>query len=146
MLTRLAAHPLPVQTLRPPPRSAGVDRVCDHLRAHVEESISLDELASVAAVSKFYLLRTFRRTHGVTPHAYQMQLRLAHAWRFIVQGRSLSATAYDTGFADQSHLTRRFASAFGVTPARYARELVLSPSIARGTSSAVRATAPQSAA
>jgi AraC-like DNA-binding protein len=101
--------------------------VRDHLRAHITESISLDELAAVAGLSKFYLLRAFRFAYGVTPHAYQMQLRLAHAWRLIVDGRPLSHATYDAGFADQSHLTRRFASAFGLSPARYARELAMPP-------------------
>jgi AraC-like DNA-binding protein len=81
----------------------------------------------VAELSKYYLLRAFRQAHGVTPHAYQMQLRLAYAWRLIVDGRSLSHATYDAGFADQSHLTRRFASAFGLSPARYARELAIPP-------------------
>jgi AraC-like DNA-binding protein len=110
--------------------SEGVERVCNHLRSHTTESISLDDLASVAGLSKFYLLRVFRRAHGVTPHAYQMQLRLAHAWRLIVDGRSLSRATYDAGFADQSHLTRRFAAAFGLPPARYARQLAVMPGAA----------------
>lgn len=103
----------------------GVERVRTHLRARIAERISLDELASVAGLSKFYLLRAFRRAHGVTPHAYQMQLRLALAWRLIVDGQSLSSATYDAGFADQSHLTRCFSSAFGLTPARYVRELAI---------------------
>lgn len=105
----------------------GVRRVCDYLHEHIADAVSLDELARVAHLSKFYLLRAFRRAYGVTPHAYQMQLRLAHAWRLIVDGQPLSRTTYDAGFADQSHLTRRFADAFGLTPARYARQLALPP-------------------
>jgi AraC-like DNA-binding protein len=94
-------------------------------------------------LSKFYLLRAFRRAHGITPHAYQMQLRLAHAWRFIVEGRPLSRATYDAGFADQSHLTRRFSAMFGLTPARYARQLAVPPATAP---SAARPAAPSSAA
>jgi AraC-like DNA-binding protein len=56
-----------------------------------------------------------------------MQLRLARAWRLITEGCPLSRTTYDAGFADQSHLTRRFAAAFGLTPARYARQLAVAP-------------------
>jgi AraC-like DNA-binding protein len=56
-----------------------------------------------------------------------MQLRLARAWHLIVEGRPLSRTTYDAGFADQSHLTRRFAALFGVTPARFAKELAVPP-------------------
>jgi AraC-like DNA-binding protein len=150
-LARLLAC-LPAQPTRAPsPRASrqavGVGRVCDYVRAHTAESLSLDELATVAGLSKFYLLRAFRRAHGVTPHAYQMQLRLAHAWRFIVEGYPLSHASYEAGFADQSHLTRRFAAAFGLTPARYARQLAVPPGAAPSNASgAGRSAAPPSAA
>jgi AraC-like DNA-binding protein len=127
VLSGLSARPSYVPRRRAGRQAAGVARVREHLRAHVAESISLDELAAVAELSKYYLLRAFRSAHGVTPHAYQMQLRLAYAWRMIVDGRPLSRATYDAGFADQSHLTRRFASTFGISPARYARELALAP-------------------
>jgi AraC-like DNA-binding protein len=127
LLTTLAAQPERVRRVKRDREPVGVARVCDHLRAHVDASVSLDELARVAGLSKFYLLRAFRRAHGLTPHAYQMQMRLAHAWRFIVDGRPLTRATYDAGFADQSHLTRRFAAAFGDTPARYARQLAVPP-------------------
>jgi AraC-like DNA-binding protein len=125
VLAGLSTRPSHAPRRRAGRQAAGVARVRDHLRAHVAERVSLDELATVAGLSKFYLLRAFRFAHGVTPHAYQMQLRLAYAWRMIVDGRSLSHATYDAGFADQSHLTRRFASAFGLSPARYARELAV---------------------
>jgi AraC-like DNA-binding protein len=147
LLGALSTLPAPAAVRRDGRQTAAVGRVRDHLRAHVAENLSLDELASVAGLSKFYLLRAFRRVHGVTPHAYQMQLRLAHAWRFIVDGQPLSRATYDAGFADQSHLTRRFAAVFGLTPARYARQLAVSPAVAaRGAMPAARPAAPPSAA
>jgi AraC-like DNA-binding protein len=139
-LSRLGATSAPAVT-RAETHVAGIARVRDHLRAHVSEPVSLDELAHVAGLSKFYLLRAFRRAFGVTPHAYQMQLRLAHAWRCIVEGRPLSRTTYDVGFADQSHLTRRFAAAFGTTPGRYLRQLAIPPGAAANGASATELTA-----
>jgi AraC-like DNA-binding protein len=120
--------PPPDHSPRPPLARCGVGvaRVRDHLRAHVSESVSLEELATIAGLSKHYLLRAFRRAYGVTPHAFQMRLRLGLAWRMIVDGCSLTRATYDAGFADQSHLTRRFAAAFGLPPARYARLLAVS--------------------
>jgi AraC-like DNA-binding protein len=137
VLTQLAPQPVAAANARSGRQVDGVRRVCAHLRAHVADNVSLDDLARVAGLSKFYLLRAFRRAHGVTPHAYQMQLRLAHAWRLIVDGRPLSRTTYDAGFADQSHLTRRFAEVFGLTPARYARELALLPGVESASASGI---------
>jgi AraC-like DNA-binding protein len=106
---------------RPP---SGVIRARDYLREHAVTNVTLDELASVAGLSKFYLLRAFHHAFGLTPHSYQMQLRLARARRLLAEGRPLSHVTYDAGFADQSHLTRRFAAFYGLTPARFARQLV----------------------
>src|SRR2546430_16442129 len=102
---------------------AGVVRARDYLRDRAVNPVTLDELAREAALSKFYLLRAFQRAFGLTPHSYQMQLRLARARRLIAEGRPLSHVTYDAGFADQSHLTRRFAAFYGLTPARFARQL-----------------------
>jgi AraC-like DNA-binding protein len=139
LLATAAAQPDRVAAPRSEHSPDGVRRVYEHLRAHADASVSLDVLASVACLSKFYLLRAFRRAHGVTPHAYQMQMRLAFAWRCIVDGSPLTRATYDAGFADQSHLTRRFAAAFGTTPARYARQLAVSPG-AQARAAVVRAT------
>lgn len=98
----------------------------NYLLAHATENLSLDQLAAIAGFSKFYLLRSFRHAYGLTPHAYQMRLRLARAWRLIAEGAPLSWTAYDAGFADQSHLTRRFLALFGLTPGSLARQLTRS--------------------
>jgi AraC-like DNA-binding protein len=46
--------------------------------------------------------------------------RLGHARALIAQQRPLADVALEAGFADQAHLTRAFAAAFGITPARYA--------------------------
>jgi AraC-like DNA-binding protein len=101
----------------------GVLRARDFLRANAAEHVALDDLAKVAFLSKFHLLRSFHHALGLTPHEYQMQLRLARARRLLAEGSSLSRVTYDAGFADQSHLTRRFTAFYGLTPARFARQV-----------------------
>jgi AraC-like DNA-binding protein len=112
-------------------RNGGLARVSEYLRANVTDHVTLDALAVTADLSKCYLLRAFRKAYGLTPHAYQMQLRLARAWRLVAEGKPLSWTAYECGFADQSHLTRRFAGLFGLTPGALARQLTLGAPINR---------------
>jgi len=122
VLTQASSQPRAVSDIlsRQP---AGVVRARNYLRDRAVSPVTLDELAREAALSKFYLLRAFQRAFGLTPHSYQMQLRLARARRLIAEGRPLSHVTYDAGFADQSHLTRRFAAFYGLTPARFARQL-----------------------
>jgi AraC-like DNA-binding protein len=146
ILTR-HAHPPRTGRARAVCCVGGAERARDHLRAHVTEGISLDELAAVAGLSKFYLLRAFRHAFGLTPHAYQMQLRLARARRLIADGHAISYVTYEAGFADQSHLTRRFTAFFGFTPARFARQVAAAAGQPLGGASiSHRAATPSTAA
>src|SRR6266851_228266 len=96
-----------------------VGRVRDYLRSHYAENVSLTQLTSLTNLSPFYLLRVFHNRAGFPPHEYQIQLRIAHARKLIRNGSSLSQAALETGFFDQSHLSRNFKRIVGVTPRQY---------------------------
>jgi AraC-like DNA-binding protein len=98
---------------------AYVQIVRDYLKAHYAENVSLSQLTSLTNLSPFYLLRVFRQRVGFPPHEYQTQVRVAHARKLIRTGTPLSQAALETGFFDQSHLTRNFKRIVGVTPHRY---------------------------
>ena len=85
------------------------------------DSISLAELAEIAGLSRFQLLRAFRQASGLTPHAYLVQRRIELARRLIRTGAVLADAAAAAGFADQSHMTRIFVRKFGLSPGAYAR-------------------------
>ena len=107
-------------TLRPPGREPhGIKRVQDYLKLHYAQNITLAHLASVANLSPFHLIRVFRNQIGVPPHEYQTQLRITHAGKLIRNGQSISEAAHETGFFDQSHLSRNFKRITGMTPGFY---------------------------
>ncbi|HEU5171565.1 MAG TPA: AraC family transcriptional regulator [Gemmatimonadales bacterium] len=97
-----------------------VARAREYLDEHLGEPVTLLDLAAAVGLSPFYFLRTFKRATGLPPHAYQNQLRLARARRLLSLGEPPARVAAGLGFVDQSHLTRRFKAAFGVTPGQYA--------------------------
>jgi AraC-like DNA-binding protein len=90
-----------------------------YINAQAEKDISLEDIAAVAQISRFHLLRVFKATTGLPPHAYLVQRRLELARKAIEQGVPLIDAAIASGFADQSHLTRIFKKAFGVTPGQF---------------------------
>jgi AraC-like DNA-binding protein len=94
-------------------------RVRDYMRAHYREDVSLSALADVAAFGRHYLTRSFTRAYGIAPHRYLTHLRLSEARRQLRAGRSIADIAAAVGFADQSHLHRRFKRAFGITPRQF---------------------------
>lgn len=79
-------------------------------------AVSLHDLAAETGLSRFQVLRGFARVTGLTPHAYQLQRRVALARRLIAQGLPLAEVAAACGFADQSHMTRQFVRKYGVSP------------------------------
>ncbi|WP_312428218.1 AraC family transcriptional regulator [Achromobacter sp.] len=109
---------------RVPPDRDGVPGALRHAIALIDDdpaaALSPADLAGACNLSRYQVLRAFSRATGLTPHAYQIQRRLLLARRLIRQGMALADAAALGGFADQSHLTRLFVRAYGVSPRRYA--------------------------
>ncbi|TBT20771.1 AraC family transcriptional regulator [Vibrio parahaemolyticus] len=95
--------------------------VKEFLEDFPQTDVSLEELAKLAGLSPFHLLREFQKQFGFPPHAYQIQQRLRMAKKLLKQGRRISDVAQECGFHDQSHLHRHFKKAMGVTPGQYLR-------------------------
>lgn len=82
---------------------------------------SLDELAAEVGVGPFVLLRSFRDSYGLPPHALLIQLRVRAARRLLERRVPPAEVAAAVGFFDQAHLTRHFRRAVGVPPGAYRR-------------------------
>ncbi|BAL24908.1 AraC family transcriptional regulator [Azoarcus sp. KH32C] len=97
--------------------------VLDYMRAHLGDRILLEDLAAVAGLSPFHFLRRFQAQHHATPQQMLMALRLHAAKRLLAAGEAPAQIAAATGLTDQAHLTRAFVRRYGVTPARYQRQV-----------------------
>jgi AraC-like DNA-binding protein len=122
---RVVIERSPAHRPRRSPLSSGDDKAlrlaCDYLGDRPERNVSLDELAAVAGIGKFRLIRLFRQRTGLPPHALQVAHRISSARRLLEAGHTISQAAATAGFADQSHLHRHFQRSVGVTPAEYQR-------------------------
>lgn len=109
-----------------PARAEGAPRfapVIDYLRAHLSRRLTLDELAAVAGLSPFHFLRRFQAHYHATPQQMLMALRLYEAKRLLAAGQAPAQVALAAGLTDQAHLTRAFSRRYGVTPARYQKQV-----------------------
>ena len=109
---------------RPPERAGGAERGAvrrarAYLAEHFAEQVSLGDLARVANLSPFHFSRVFAEETGMPPHAFQIQLRVSRAQALLREGWPIPQVATQTGFADQSHLTRHFKRLSVVTPGQY---------------------------
>lgn len=111
---------------RPAPTASAVDRRAvalarEYLDAHAAEAVSSQALELLTGLDRFTLARHFRRVYGTSPDRYRLARRLDRAGTAIRAGTPLARAAAEAGFADQSHLTRQFKLAYGLTPGRWAQ-------------------------
>jgi AraC-like DNA-binding protein len=97
----------------------GVKIAREYLDEHAPENISLVSLASLVGLSPFHFCRVFRDVVGLTPHAYQSQIRVRRAKQLLSQNVPIAEAAVQAGFYDQAHLTKHFKRVVGITPGRY---------------------------
>jgi len=96
-------------------------RITDLLHDAYGERLSIEQLATMAGMSRYAFIRAFRAATGMAPHAYQLDLRINAARRLLRDGCALTAVAHDLGFADQAHFQRAFKERVAMTPGAYRR-------------------------
>jgi AraC-like DNA-binding protein len=120
LLAELLGGALQIKTGLQSPVPSALRCALDRIEDDPASDVSLADLADLSGLSRFQVLRAFRKVTGFTPHAYLMQKRCGLARRRIGEGHPLAAAAAMSGFADQSHMTRIFVRHFGFTPGEYA--------------------------
>ncbi|TNF31072.1 MAG: AraC family transcriptional regulator, partial [Deltaproteobacteria bacterium] len=108
-------------------RDGGPDRrlrrVEECLRADLAGEHTLDGLAAVAGLSRYHLLRRFKRHYGLPPYAYLTRLRVERAAALALEtDLPLTHIALDVGFGSSSRLTEAFQRHYGQAPSRWRHE------------------------
>ncbi len=97
----------------PPPWLGKVRDLVNDTRGEV----SVEDLAREAGVHRVHVARTFRDHYGIPVSTYARRVRIESAIALLASSTmTLSQLAFDSGFADQSHLTREMRAAIGETP------------------------------
>jgi len=91
------------------------ERIMDSLALN----LPLEEYCQLADLSPHHLIRSFKKSYGQSPHAYQLDQRIKRAKLLLKQGEALADVANSLGFADQSHFQRNFKKRTAVTPRQY---------------------------
>lgn len=95
-------------------------QLIDYIESHLEQPLTLGELALRCNLSEYHFARMFRESFGLPPHQYLLARRLQRACRLLQQGElALGQVAMLCGFASASHFSNRFRQALGATPGEY---------------------------
>ncbi|MGI4943843.1 MAG: helix-turn-helix domain-containing protein [Janthinobacterium lividum] len=100
--------------------SPGIRAVLTFIEQNFAGPITLAELAALCGLSLHRFVTVFRCQVGIPPHQYVCRTRVRQARALLRQGLPLAAVALDTGFCDQSHLSRHFKRQCGITPGHFA--------------------------
>lgn len=92
-----------------------IRKVKDYIVAHCFEDISIDSLSIESGLSKFHLIRTFKKYYGITPHKYHLVVCMKKAQRLLEKGEIVKPLC----FTDQSHFIKKFREIVGFTPFQY---------------------------
>lgn len=98
-----------------------LDRVVQRMRSSYADELRLEDLAAGVGLTTFQLIGLFKRTTGLTPHAYLTQIRLGAACRQLRRTGTPAEVAAAVGFYDQSALNKHFKRCYGITPLQFHR-------------------------
>ena len=90
-----------------------------YIDEHLDERLSLNELAAKAGLSVWRFCAVFRQHVGVSPGRYIWGQRLQKVQSLLAGGESPASAALLAGYYDQSHLCRHFRNTCGMTPGQY---------------------------
>ena len=95
-------------------------QLAEYIEAHLDQPLSLGELALRCNLSEYHFARMFRASFGLPPHQYLLARRLQRACQMLRYGQQpLLQIALHCGFASASHFSNRFRQAFAATPGEY---------------------------
>lgn len=99
-----------------------VKRAKEMIASDLAAETPLVEIAAACGLSAAHFARAFKASTGLTPHGWLQACRLDRA-RALLDGRParISCVASESGFSDQSHMSRVFKRAMGMSPSAYAR-------------------------
>lgn len=124
-LRRYAAWRQALQTFSGGLPPSKLQRTTAYIQAHLEQVLSLLELATVAQMSLSHFVRMFKQATGQTPHQYVTTCRLERAKQLLTETTLLlHEVGAQVGYADQSHFTALFRRHVGTTPRAYRDAIV----------------------
>ena len=97
-----------------------IQKTLDYMEEHYEEELTIEQLSSIAHLSRFYYQRLFYRLTGYTVSEYLRSVRLKMAAGLLkADNGKIMDIAMQCGFSSHSTLTRAFRQCYGMSPAEY---------------------------
>ena len=98
----------------------------EYMDAHLDQKLSLDQIAREACLSKYHFMRLFKQTFGQSPHQYLISQRLERAKTLLrFTGKNTREISQELGFEDASSFGKLFKKVTGTTPLQYRAQVAV---------------------
>ena len=99
---------------------ASVERAIRHMKEQLAEPLDLDELARIAAISKFHLVRVFDEITGTTPHHFLACLRVQRAKELLLKSEmAITEVCLEVGYNSLGSFSTTFSELVGLSPQEF---------------------------
>lgn len=96
---------------------AQLQQAIDHIHTHLDQELTLEQIAAVINISPTYFASLFKHATGISPHQYVIRQRVKRAKIMLAKtDLAIADIALQVGFSSQSHLTQQFKRFTGMTP------------------------------
>lgn len=108
------------QRIRMADQRGNIARAAKFIDEHYMDKLTLEQVAGVAYLSKYYFTRAFKKYIGMTPYEYLNTVRISHAQHLLITSElSVDDIGWRIGFSGSKNLIRQFKLATGMTPGTY---------------------------
>ena len=105
-----------MQAERPEVNDERIRRILHFIENHLSEELSVDDLAETVFMSRYHMMRLFKKETGQSVYDYLTERRLFFARELIRQGVPATESCFQAGFGSYSSFTRAYGKRFGTTP------------------------------
>ena len=96
-----------------------VIKIKEYLKENLTQNPTIDDISKALNISRYHLIRLFKQSTNITPHAYLLNLKVEYTKELLKSGMNIAEVAISAGFNDQSHLNRVFKQISACTPYEY---------------------------
>ena len=96
--------------------------VKNYIDSHFETDLNLDLISKKQLISKYHLIRVFRKYYGLTPRQYLIDKRIAKSKELLAKGMAVTETCYTIGFSSLGSFSVLFKTKTGKTPSQFQKE------------------------